>query len=134
MSAKVRSLLCAAFIPCAERNSNVSGPSETLICRLPYSIALSYYGSRFVQAILRSFPYSERHDGRKNCRKAARKDRARNGWEFGNRICNSEAVHRRRRIRVYHGPPSDGTRSRGDNIRNSSEECTSGRIETRRPR
>src|SRR5689334_18260284 len=99
MPAKVRSLLCAAFIPCAERNSNVSGPSETLaVFQVP--IALSYYGSRFAQDILRSFPYSERHDGRKNRRKAARKDRTRNGWEFGNRICNSEAVHQRRRIRV----------------------------------
>jgi hypothetical protein len=53
-------------------------------------IALLYYGSRFVQDILRSFPYSERHDGRKNCRKAARKDRTRNGWEFGNRIATAK--------------------------------------------
>src|SRR5258708_5073340 len=58
MPAKVRSLLCAAFIPCGERNSNVSDPSETCICRPPFAalpIAFSSYGSRFVQVILSSF-------------------------------------------------------------------------------
>ena len=28
MPAKIRSLLCAAFIPCGTRNSNVSDPSD----------------------------------------------------------------------------------------------------------
>jgi hypothetical protein len=37
MPAKVRSLLCAAIIPCGERNSNVSDPSETCICRPPFA-------------------------------------------------------------------------------------------------
>jgi|SRR5579871_1120904 len=55
MSAKVRSLLCAAFIPCAERNSNVSSPSETLICRLPGS------HSTFVLMVAVSYkPFSDR--------------------------------------------------------------------------
>jgi hypothetical protein len=36
-SGRYASLLCAAFIPCGERNSNVSDPSETCICRPPFA-------------------------------------------------------------------------------------------------
>src|SRR6267142_1520168 len=79
MPVKVRSLLCAAFIPCAERNSNVSDPSETCICRPPFA-ALSHSVFRLWVAVSYkpfSVPskYFERSARRKNGREAQRKNR-----------------------------------------------------------
>src|SRR5580692_7872737 len=66
MPAKFRSLLCAAFIPCGERNSNVSDPPETCIRRPPFaalahSVFILWWPFRtshslFLLSILREMP------------------------------------------------------------------------------
>src|SRR5580700_10238634 len=79
MPSKVRSLLWAAFIPCGERNSNVSDPSETCICRPPFAALAHSVFILWVAVSYKPFSvpskYFERNARRKNGRGAQRKDR-----------------------------------------------------------
>ena len=77
MPAKVRSLLCAAFMPCGERNSNVSDPPETCIWRPPFSRPYRFHTMVAVSYKPFSVPskYFERDARRTNGREGQRKDR-----------------------------------------------------------
>src|SRR5580698_7265872 len=97
MPAKVRSLLCAAFMPCGERNSNVSGPSETRICRPPFAALAHSVFVQWVAVLYKPFyvpsKYFGRNARRKNGREAQRKYRCTGKENKEEKMTAGELMH-----------------------------------------